>query len=157
MGRDLDSADAKRFLISRVIAEAELEHVPLLDVEKKMLAFSESDPSFTEDIKEINGDFERQCDTDEYEDKVIQLLKNARDRDAKSSPDGDQPWADALQTLSKEDHYILVMAASFFHGEAGGVQGMTMVPDYMIYVVIGIVIALIVFAVVKVFMWHAYG
>ncbi len=47
------------------------------------------------------------------------------------------------------------MAASAFHGEAGGVQGMAMVPDYMIYVVIGIVIALIVFAVVKVFMWQA--
>ncbi len=53
MGRDLDSADAKRFLISRVIAEAELEHVPLLDVEKKMLAFRSQIPRLPKTSKKL--------------------------------------------------------------------------------------------------------
>ena len=37
----MDTVAAKQFLISRVIAEAELERVPLSDVEKKMLHFTE--------------------------------------------------------------------------------------------------------------------
>jgi hypothetical protein len=37
----MDTVAAKQFLISRVIAEAELERVPLSDVEMKMLHFTE--------------------------------------------------------------------------------------------------------------------
>jgi hypothetical protein len=41
----MDTVAAKQFLISRVIAEAELERVPLSDVETKMLHFTEVHPS----------------------------------------------------------------------------------------------------------------
>ncbi len=140
----MNSTDAKRFLISRVIAEAELEHVPLPDAEKRMLAFSESDPTFTEDIKAISDEFERSCDTGQYEHKITQLLKNARNRDVDRSPDGEQEWKDALEALRKEDHYILVMAAAAFPGEAGGVFGLgSGMTKFLIYVVVGIIFVLL--------------
>jgi hypothetical protein len=139
----MDPADAKRFLISRVIAEADREHVPLLDVEKRMLAFSESDPSFTEDVVSINDEFERSCNSDVYESKVTLLLKNARDQDIANLPQGDQDWSEALQALRKEDHYILVMAASAFPGEAGGVPGGRMFSS-LVYGAIGIGLVLLV-------------
>ncbi|MGA9039043.1 MAG: hypothetical protein WB421_00780 [Terriglobales bacterium] len=142
----MDPADAKRFLISRVITEAALEHVPLLDVEKKMLAFSESDPSFTENIIEINEEFERNCDTDTYEEKIGRLLKNARDRDEKSDPNGEQTWIDALQSLRKEDHYILVMVAEAFPSEAVSQDAIRM-PRYLIYVAIAIILVFVI-------LWH---
>jgi hypothetical protein len=137
----VDPADGKRFLISRVIAEADLEHIPLLDVERRMLAFSESDPSFTEDIRGINDEFERSCNDDEYEDKITQLLKNARARDGESTPNREQEWKDALEALRKQDHYILVMAAAAFPGAAGGMLGGRML-SFLVYGAIGIVLIL---------------
>jgi hypothetical protein len=140
----VDPADAKRFLIARVIAEADLEHAPLLDVEKRMLAFSESDPSFTEDPAAINDEFERSCNTDEYESKITQLLKNGRDRDGESTPDREQEWKDALVALRREDHYILVMAAAAFPAEAGGLPGVgSRTTKILIYLVFGIIFVLL--------------
>jgi hypothetical protein len=139
----VNPGDAKRFLIARVIAEADLEHAPLLDLEKRMLAFSESDPSFTEDPAAINNEFERGCNSDEYENKITQLLKNARDRDGESTPGREQEWKDALEALRKEDHYILVMAAKAFPGEAGGVLGLgNRMTKFVIYLAIGIILVL---------------
>ncbi len=126
-----------------MIAEADLEHVSLVDVEKRMLAFSEPDPSFTEDIIAINDEFERSCNPDEYENKITQLLKNARDRDGESTPDREQEWKDALEALRKEDHSILVMAAAAFPGEAGGVPGGRMF-SFLVYGAIGIALVLLV-------------
>src|ERR1700722_12426223 len=76
----MDPAAAKRFLISKVIDEAAFEHISLTDIEKKMLQFSELHPSLP-NLYEVNEEFERDYDADEYEDKIKSLLKNARERD----------------------------------------------------------------------------
>lgn len=102
----MDSASAKQFVISRVIDQAQLEHIELSGIETKMLYFSEAHPPFA-DMFEVNTEFERDYDTEEYEDKVVGLLKSARERDI--SLGRKQDWVDALQALEKEDHYILVM------------------------------------------------
>jgi len=109
----MDSTTAKQFLISKVIGEAELEHISLSEVEKKMLYFTESNPSFP-DIYEVNAEFERTCDSDEYEMKISRLLRNAREVDRKESLLKEQQWKDALEALKNEDHYILVMAGEAF-------------------------------------------
>ena len=66
----MDPAAAKRFLISKVIDEAAFEHISLTDIEKKMLQFSELHPSLP-NLYEVNEEFERDYDADEYEDKAV--------------------------------------------------------------------------------------
>ena len=139
----MDSADAKQFLISRVIEEADLEHVNLSDVEKKMLYFTEAHPTLP-NIYEINAEFERNYDTDKYEAKIARLLKNARDHDGKNSPTREQEWKDALRVLRKEDHYILVMVGQAFSGGFSELSGNAhRTRDILIYLAVGIVVALI--------------
>jgi hypothetical protein len=104
----MDSTTAKEFLISKVVHQAELEHVPLSEVERKMLYFTEVHPTLP-DIYEVNAEFERRYDADEYEAKVVGLLKNARARDSRDSQALKRQWGDALNALKGEDHYILVM------------------------------------------------
>jgi hypothetical protein len=131
----MDSATAKQFLISKVIEEAEFEHVTLSEIEKKMLYFAEVHPSLP-DIYEVNAEFERNYDTDEYEAKVAGFLRNARDRDAKESPSGEQQWKNALDAVKKEDHYILVMVSQAFGaGSASG--GANRVRDFLVYIAVG--------------------
>jgi hypothetical protein len=139
----MNSVDAKQFLIGRVIEEAELEQVRLSEVESKMLYFTEVSPSLP-DIYEVNAEFERNYDADEYEDKVAGLLKSARDRDGRTSPVREQEWKDALDTLRKEDHYILVMAAQAFG--TGSNTGMgNRSRDILIYIAVGIGLVLALF------------
>jgi hypothetical protein len=80
----MDAATAKQFLISKVIEEAGIEGVALSDVEKKMLQFTEVN-SPPPDVYEVNEQFEREYDSDQYEAKIAAPLKNARERDAKNS------------------------------------------------------------------------
>lgn len=132
---------AKQFLVSKVIEQAEVEHMPLSDVEKKVLEFTELHPSLP-DIHEVNEQFERGYDSDEYEAKVAGLLKNARARDGRQSADREQQWTDVLEALRKEDHYILVMTAQAFG--SGSVSGSgNRSGKLLIYIAIGIAMALI--------------
>jgi hypothetical protein len=85
----MEPAAAKQFLISRVIEEAKVEQVSLSGVEKKMLYFTEVHPSLP-DIYETNAEFERDYNSDEYEAKVVKLLRNARERDSRPSPGREQ-------------------------------------------------------------------
>jgi hypothetical protein len=138
----MDSASAKQFLISKVVEEAEFVHVTLSEVEKKMLYFTEVHPSLP-DIYEVNAEFERNYDSDEYEAKVARLLKKARDRDGKESPSGEQQRKDALDALKKEDHYILVMVSQAF-GAGSASSGGNRVRDFLIYIAVGIGVVLMV-------------
>jgi len=125
-----------------VIAEAELERVPLSDVEKKMLHFTEVHPSLP-DIYDVYAEFERDYNSDEYERKVAELLKNARDNDRKQSADAEQPWKDALNALRAEDHYILVMTGQAF-GFGSESRG-SRFRDFLIYISIGVGVVLLLF------------
>jgi len=51
-----------------VLDEAQREGVPLSDVERRMRYFSEVNGE-PEDLVDLNDEFERTCDTDEYEKK----------------------------------------------------------------------------------------
>jgi hypothetical protein len=146
----MNSVDAKQFLISRVTEEAELEQVPLSLVERKMLHFTEVHPTIP-DIYEVNAEFERECDANEYEAKVAGLLKRAREHDRHESPGRAQQWEDALIALSKEDHYILVMVSQAF-GASRSKSGAPphRLRDFLLYVAIAVGLVLILFV------WSTY-
>jgi len=147
----MESAAAKQFLISKVVEEAEVEHVSLSEIEKKMLHFTEVHPSLP-DIYEVNQEFERSYDSDEYEAKVAGLLKKARDRNRQESSSSEQQWKDALDALKNEDHYILVIVDQAF-GFRSALAGRNLAPrNLLIYIAIGI--ALVLFLILA-SMWRS--
>jgi hypothetical protein len=137
----MDSAAGKQFLISKVIEQAELEHISLSEIETKMLHFTEVHPSLP-DIYEVNDEFERDYDSEQYEQKIARLLKNARARDENQSPGVGQAWKDAVEALQREDHYILIMVSQAFRNGPASRAG-NRLRDMLIYISVGVVIVLL--------------
>jgi hypothetical protein len=133
----MDSIAAKQFLISKVSEQAEIEHLPLAEVEKKMLYFTEVHQSLP-DTYSVNAEFERDYDSDEYEAKIAGLLRRGRERDRKESAVQAQQWDDAIDALKAEDHYILVMVYRAFSEYRKSLLPAHRVRDYAIYIGIGI-------------------
>lgn len=103
-----DQRDSKSFLIERIANQAEYEGTNLSEVERYMLAWSESDPSFVQNEK-LNEQFEKEITQKEYEEKIQGLIKRVYQRDFNSSPDAKDIYRDAYKILNKGDQYILVM------------------------------------------------
>jgi hypothetical protein len=97
--------EAKEFLISEIVAEAQSESIPLSEVERKMLYFTESGWTLP-DIREVSEDFDREYDQDKYERKIAKLVKKADGRMRKGSRDDYDRWWAAIRFLQREDHYI---------------------------------------------------
>jgi hypothetical protein len=76
--------EAKEFLISELVAEAQRENVPLSEVERKMLYFTESGWTLP-DIMKVSEDFDREYDQDKYEQKISKLVTKADRRIRKGS------------------------------------------------------------------------
>ena len=135
----MDSVAAKEFLITRVVEQAQLEHKPLSEIERKMLYFTEVHPSLP-DIYEVNAEFERTCNADEYERRVTGLLKRTRARDEEQSDLQGQQWRDAIDALRSEDHYLLVMVYAAFPEFRKAILPTHRVRDYLIYIAVGILV-----------------
>jgi hypothetical protein len=95
--------DAKEFLVSKIVAEALREGVPLSEVERKMLYFSETAWSLP-DIVEVNEAFDSEYARAEYEEKIANLIRemyaNARSNGARGVDD----LREEVRILGKEDH-----------------------------------------------------
>jgi hypothetical protein len=100
--------EAKEFLISELVAEAQRENVPLSEVERKMLYFTESGWTLP-DIMKVSEDFDREYNQDKYEQKLATLVTKADRRIRKGSRDDYDRWWAAIRFLQREDHYITVM------------------------------------------------
>ncbi|MFZ0957492.1 MAG: hypothetical protein WAN60_14185 [Candidatus Sulfotelmatobacter sp.] len=103
--------EAKEFLISQIVEEAQQENIPLSEVERKMLYFTESGWTLP-DIMTVNEDFDREYDEGEYEHKIAKLVAKADKRIRKGARDDYDKWWAAIRFLEREDHYILVMIRS---------------------------------------------
>lgn len=99
--------EAKDFLVQQTAEQAALENVPLTDLEKRMMYFTETDEC-PEDPIALNDAFEAEYDTDKYEEKVSGLLRHAYARLKKENPSSARTWDEAVQDLRKGDHYLLV-------------------------------------------------
>lgn len=111
MRRFSSAREAKEFLVSRAVEEAQREGAPLSEVERKMLYFSETDWTLP-DIAEVNDEFDRTYNRDDYEKKMARLFREAAKRDRKASPEEYDAWRSAIRVLQRGDHYILVMVRS---------------------------------------------
>jgi len=101
-------ADAKRFLIERVLEQAEMEGVSLSKAERHMLSWSESDPDFKPDWN-LASSLEEEMGDGEFENKVTGLIRRAFERDVATHRDARYLYREARAKLSEGDHYILVM------------------------------------------------
>jgi hypothetical protein len=100
--------DAKEFLVGGIVAEAERLSVPLSEIEKKMLYFSEIAWTLP-DILEVNAAFDRDYDQAEYEQKIAKLIRSLRAEARKRNTRELAEWEEAVRVLRQEDHYLLVM------------------------------------------------
>ena len=104
----MDVREAKDFLVQQTADQAQRDGVPLSELEKRMMYFTESTEA-VEDPIELNEEFEAQYNTAEYETKIARLLGRAYRRLKKEDPGTSQTWDAAIQELKRGDHYILVM------------------------------------------------
>ena len=100
--------EAKDFLIAQTAKQAALEGVPLSDLEKRMMYFSENEETSEDPIK-LNDEFEAEYDSDEYEAKISRLLHHAYARIKKENREAARQWNEAIRDLSKGDHYLPVL------------------------------------------------
>jgi hypothetical protein len=100
--------EAKEFLISKIVTEACNDNVPISELERKMLYFTETGWTHP-DIMKVNEDFDREYDHDEYEYKIAKLVTKAYERICKGSREEYDRWWSSVRLLQREIHYILVM------------------------------------------------
>jgi len=100
--------EAKEFLISKIVEQAQCDGVSLSDLERTMLYFSETGWTLPS-IGSISEEFDRVCDQDEYEEKIVALIKGAYKEILRDPGNGYEKWWSAIRLLRKQDHYILVM------------------------------------------------
>jgi hypothetical protein len=108
-GRTFHSVqETKEFIASAIAAQAQRDAVPFSEIERKMLLFSEAGWA-PPDIMEVNDEFERQYDSDEYEKKVSTLIQHLDKRLQKENAAEYSNWKSAVKYLRSKDHYINVM------------------------------------------------
>jgi hypothetical protein len=71
-----DAREAKEFLISKIVAEAQRENAPLSETERKMLYFTESGWTLP-DIAQVSEQFDREYNQDDYEKKIARIIAKA--------------------------------------------------------------------------------
>jgi len=135
----LNTKQAKDFLAGQAVEQAALDGVPLADVEKRMMYFTESDPASCDNPIELNDEFEAEHETKEYETKISRLLHHAYNRLKKENPEGARNWGEAIRTLRKGDHYLLVMV------DQSKVSGITWWMPILWGIGISILIAILMF------------
>lgn len=105
----MKNKQAKDFLVQQVVEQASRENVPLSNIEKQMMYFTESDPSTCANPIDTNDQFDAQYNTPEYEAKMSRLLHDAYNRLKAEDSAGKRNWDESIQTLRRGDHYLLVL------------------------------------------------
>jgi len=100
--------DAKEFLIAQIAEQAHLEGVPFSEIERKMLYFSETEWTLP-DIAKVSEMFHREYDDQEFEKRIARLIRAARKRAGTTHAPNARSWSNAIATLRKGDHYVVVM------------------------------------------------
>ncbi|MGH9518148.1 MAG: hypothetical protein ACRD2D_00800, partial [Terriglobales bacterium] len=104
--------EAKEYLINRIVAQARHDGVLLIDIEQKMLYFTEGRGWTLPDMMQVNSEFDRTYDQDAYESKIGQIIRRIHDQP--DSDREDERWGKAVQLLRKEDHYLEVLIDGAF-------------------------------------------
>lgn len=105
----MNTKEAKDFLADQAAQQAAIDRTPLSDLERRMMYFTESDPDSCHDPISLNEEFEEKYDTVEYEAKMSRLLRHAYARLKAENAGGKLQWDEAISTLEKGDHYVLLL------------------------------------------------
>ena len=108
MQKFANARDAKEFLIGSIIAESQREGVPLSEVERKMLYFSETAWTLP-DIAEVNDIFDRDYNQADYEQKIGKLIRNLHAHARTNNREHFDDWTEAVRIVRREDHYLLAL------------------------------------------------
>jgi hypothetical protein len=100
--------EAKDFLAARIATEAASEGIPLSEIERKMLYFSETDWTLPE-MSAVSAEFDRDYDEHRYEQKISVLVSKIKAHQNDHDPDEKETWDAAVDKLSEGDHYLLVL------------------------------------------------
>ncbi len=98
--------DAKEYLISKILAQANQDGISLSELERKMLYFSETGWTL-QNMTSVSQEFDRTYDQDEYERKMRQVIRRIDGQPASGRDKSD--WNEAVRCLRDEDHYLLVL------------------------------------------------
>jgi hypothetical protein len=147
----MDALAAKNFLVEQTVEQAALDRVPLSDLEKRMMYFTERG-EITEDPVGLNDAFESEHDNAEYEVKIGKLTRRAHARLEEENPSLASTWDEAVRELRKGDHYLLVLL--------GDTSGQLLNPplfSWSIWKLLGVVLLVLVLGtiLVAVMMHHA--
>jgi len=104
----MNPQQAKDYLASQVMEQAQLEGVPFSDLERRMLYITEP-PEVVEDFVALNEEFDKLYSTEEYEAKVTRLLENAYARLSNGGSSGSLQRDAAVRALKNGDHYLVVL------------------------------------------------
>ena len=104
----MNALEARDFLLQQTVEQAALEHVPVSDLERRMMYFTESGDG-PEDPIALNDAFEAQYDNDEYEAKISKLVSNAYRRPKDENHQSARTWDEAVRELRQGDHYVLIL------------------------------------------------
>ena len=100
--------DAKRFIVAKVIEQAEREGVNLSPAERHMVSWSESDPDFVPN-PDLADAQESEISQDDFEGKVVGLIRRAYERDVVADEATQWLYREAQAKLHEGDHHILIM------------------------------------------------
>jgi len=100
--------EAKEYLAGRIASEAEREGMPLSEMERKMLYFTEFGWTLP-DMKKVSAEFDRDYDQGVYEQKIAGFVSKIQARDNAQSKLEQEAWDSAIEKLSEGDHYLLVL------------------------------------------------
>jgi len=134
--------EAKDFLVAQTAGQAALEGVPLSELEKRMMYFTEG-PGAIEDPTTLNDEFEAEYDNAEYEKKISTLMSHAQRRLKKEDAAKAGYWDNAVKCLQKGDHYILVL-----YGNTEQSGALPVSPKSLLWLVMFLLPLLILLAVV---------
>jgi hypothetical protein len=137
--------EAKDFLVQQTEEQAQLEGLPLAELEKRMMYFTEG-PDAIENPIMLNAEFEEHFNTSEYETKIAKLLRHAHKRIKQDDENKASKWKESVKKLKEGDHYLILL--------------LEMVPtsdhpkrDFVLQVGIGVLIVFLIVAGVFVKSW----
>ncbi len=100
--------EAKEFLVSQIVLEAQRQGATLSEVEQKMLYFSESGWTLP-DMLAVSDEFDSAYDQAKYEKKIVRLIRGAYKAVCRDDRAIYDEWWTSIRLLNKEDHYLSVM------------------------------------------------
>ena len=110
--------EAKEFLASKIVDQAEREGASLSEIERKMLFFTEVGWTLP-DMMQVSDEFDREYDQADYEKKIAHLIENLDKRLRKENLAEYEDWRSAIEFLGPKDHYINVMIGQAGLGPSG--------------------------------------